>query len=97
MLVLTYEQLVGETEATLRGVAERIGISWSPVLLVPTFNGRPTLANSTEPVERRGVLPERATAYRGSLDEATIEAIEHAAGDVYERAVAAAGVPAVAR
>ena len=65
--------------------------------LVPTFNGRPTLANSTEPVERRGVLPERATAYRGSLDEATIEAIEHAAGDVYERAVAAAGVPAVAR
>jgi hypothetical protein len=69
----------------MRAVAERIGISWSPILLTPTFNGRPTLANSTEPVERRGVLPERATAYRASLDDATVEAIERAAGDLYER------------
>ena len=97
VLVLTYEQLVGETEATLRRVAERVGICWSPALLVPTFNGRPTLANSTEPVDRRGVLPERASAFRDSLDGAVIEAVEHAAGDVYERAVAASGVPAAAR
>jgi hypothetical protein len=94
VLVLTYEQLVAETEATMRRVAERIGLSWSSVLLVPTFNGRPTLANSTEPVERRGVLPERATAYRQSLDRSTIEAVERAAGDVYERAGAAAGAQA---
>ena len=92
VLVLTYEQLVEETETTMRRVAERIGLSWSAGLLTPTFNGRPTLANSTEPVGRRGVLPERATAFRGSLDQATIEAIERAAGDVYERAGAAAGV-----
>ena len=97
VLVLTYEQLVGETEATLRRVAERFGISWSPALLVPTFNGRPTLANSTGPVDRRGILPERASAFRDSLDGAVIEAVEHAAGDVYERAVAASGVPAAAR
>ena len=95
MLVLTYEQLVGETEATLRGVAERVDLR-SPGLLVPTFNGRPTLANSTEPVERRGVLPSgrpptvACSTKRRSSDR-------HAAGDVYERAVAAAGVPAVAR
>jgi hypothetical protein len=85
VVVLTYEGLVGETEATMRGLADRIGISWSPVLLTPTFNGRPTLANSTESVDRRGVLPERATAYRDSLDAETIEAIELEAGDVYER------------
>jgi hypothetical protein len=86
VLVLTYEQLAGATEETMHLVAERIGISWSPVLLTPTFNGRPTLANSTEPVDRRGVLPERATAFRDSLDAATIEAVERAAGDLYERA-----------
>jgi hypothetical protein len=85
VLLLTYEQLVEETEQTIRRVAERIGISWSPVLSTPTFNGRPTLANSTEPVERRGVLPERATAYRSSLDNATVEAIERAAGDLHDR------------
>jgi Sulfotransferase family len=94
VLVLTYEQLVAETEATMRRVAGRIGLSWSSVLLVPTFNGRPTLANSTEPVDRRGVLPERATAYRESLDRRAIEAVERAAGDVYERAGAAAGAQA---
>jgi hypothetical protein len=94
VLVLTYERLVAETEATMRRVAARIGLSWSPVLLVPTFNGRPTLANSTEAVNRRGVLPERATAYRDSLDQRTIEAIDRAAGDVYERAGAAAGAHA---
>ena len=85
VLLLTYEQLVEETEQTIRRVADRIGISWSPVLSTPTFNGRPTLANSTEPVERRGVLPERATAYRFSLDDATVEAIERAAGDLHHR------------
>ena len=85
VLLLTYEQLVEETEQTMRRLAERIGISWSPVLSTPTFNGRPTLANSTEPVERRGVLPERATAYRLSLDDATVEAIERAAGDLHRR------------
>jgi Sulfotransferase family len=85
VLLLTYEQLVQETEETLRRVAERIGVAWSPVLTTPTFNGRPTLANSTEAVDRRGVLPERATAYRDSLDAATIEAVERAAGDVYEQ------------
>ena len=87
VLLLTYEQLVEETEQTIRRVADRIGISWSPVLSTPTFNGRPTLANSTEPVERRGVLPERATAYRVSLDDATVEAVERAAGDLYEQVV----------
>jgi hypothetical protein len=85
VLLLTYEQLVEETEQTIRRVADRIGISWSPVLSTPTFNGRPTLANSTDPVERRGVLPERATAYRFSLDDATVEAIERAAGDLHHR------------
>ncbi len=85
VLLLTYEQLVEETEQTMRRLAERIGIPWSPVLSTPTFNGRPTLANSTEPVERRGVLPERATAYRLSLDDATVEAIERAAGDLHHR------------
>jgi len=86
VVVVTYEALVGDTEATMRALAERIGISWSPTLLTPTFNGRPTLANSTEHVDRRGILPERATAYRDSLDATVVEAIDRAAGDLYERA-----------
>jgi hypothetical protein len=75
----------------MRHVAERIGISMSPVLLQPTFNGRPIRANSSDAVERNGILPERTTAYRDVLDEATLARIEELAGDLYDRVVVAAG------
>jgi hypothetical protein len=90
VLVLTYEQLVLDTEATMRSVADRIGISMSPELLVPTFNGRAIRANSSDAVERYGVLPERANAYLDSLDPETIERIDELGQDVYARAAASA-------
>jgi hypothetical protein len=85
VVLLTYEQLVSQTEEAMRHVAERIGISMSPVLLVPTFNGRLIRANSSDAVERYGILPERATAYRDLLDGRTLARIEELAGDLYER------------
>jgi hypothetical protein len=85
VLILGYEELVLETKATMSRLAERIGLAMSPVLLEPTFNGRPVRANSSEPVERYGVLHERTDAYRRSLDAATIARIEEQAGDLYRR------------
>ena len=90
MVVITYDQLVGDTETTMRYLAERIGISMSPILLSPTFNGRPIRANSSERVERHGVLPERAESYRRSLDAETIARIDELAGDLYDRAASIA-------
>jgi Sulfotransferase family len=88
VLLLTYEQLVGDTERSMRWLAARIGLTMSPVLLTPTFNGRPIRANSSFPVERHGVLTERMTAYRERLDPETIAQIEELAGDLYDRAAA---------
>ncbi len=88
VLVLAYEQVVGDTRGTMERVAERIGIAMSPALLMPTFNGRPIRANSRVPLKRHGIIAERMTAYRESLDDETIARIEDLAGDVYERAVA---------
>jgi sulfotransferase family protein len=93
VLLLTYEQLVLEPEATMRGVAERIGITMMPQLLVPTFNGRPTRANSSDPVQRAGILSERASAYRDSIDASTSKRITELAGDRYEHAATAARLP----
>jgi hypothetical protein len=90
VVVLTYEQLVLETEATMRALAERLGIAVSAVLLEPTFNGRAIRANSIEPVEQRGVLRERVDAYRTSLEPEQAALIAERAGDRYERAAAAA-------
>ena len=61
---------------------------------MPTFNGRPIRANSSDSVESYGILPERASAYRDSLDAETAERIGRLAGDLYERA---AGVAAATR
>jgi hypothetical protein len=91
VLVVTYEQLVLETEATMARVAEGVGVSMSPLLLVPTFNGRPIRANSSDAVERYGVLAERVSAFRDSLDADTVARIDRLAGDVYDRAVEIAG------
>jgi Sulfotransferase family len=90
VVVVTYERLVGETEAVMGEIAGRVGISMLPVLLQPTFNGRPIRANSSGAVERQGVLPERAGAFRESLPADTLERIEELAGDLYDRAAAAA-------
>jgi hypothetical protein len=86
VVLLTYDVLVLDTEATMRRLAERTGISMSGDLLTPTFNGRPIRANSSEPVERHGILTDRTTAYRETLDSATIERIEEQAGALYEQA-----------
>ena len=90
VVLLTYEQLVLETEATMTLIAGRIGIAMSPVLLEPTFNGRPIMANSSGAVASYGVLPERTSAYRDSLEPETAGRIAELAGDRYDRVLAAA-------
>jgi sulfotransferase family protein len=86
VIMLTYERLLEQPEATMSLIAERIGITMSPQLLEPTFNGRPIRANSAYPVERYGILPERAGVRRDSLEPERVERISELAGDVYERA-----------
>jgi Sulfotransferase family len=88
VLLLTYEELVTAPEATMSRVAERIGISMSPKLLRPTFNGMPIAANSSASVGEYGILAERSSAYRDALDAETIDRIEGLAGDLYDRAAA---------
>ena len=90
VLVLTYEQLVLETEATMRRVAERVGISMSPELVAPTFNGRPVRANSSDGGVGHGIVAGRAVAYREALDEPTSMRIEELAGGLFSRAAALA-------
>jgi hypothetical protein len=90
VLLLTYEQLVLETEPTMRRVAERIGITMSPQLLVPTFNAMPIRANTSESASAFGILPERVNAYRDALDQATIDRITDLAGALYDEAAALA-------
>jgi hypothetical protein len=89
--VLTYEELVREPEATMRGLADHLGISWSPILLEPSFNGRPVRPNSSDAVAEYGVVGSRAEAWRDVLDAGAVERIDALAGDLYERAAVCSG------
>ncbi len=88
VLVLTYEELVLQPEVTMQRLAGRLGISWSPTLLEPTFNGRPVRPNSSDAVSEYGVVSSRAEAWREVLDAEAIARIGSIAGDLYERAAA---------
>jgi hypothetical protein len=90
VIVLTYEELIEDTEATVAAIAERIGITMSSELLFPTFNGLPIRANATDAVDGHGILPGRVSAFRDVLDADTIARIGEATGDLYERAAALA-------
>jgi Sulfotransferase family len=85
VVALIYEELVLDTERTMRRLADRIGISMSPSLLEPTFNGRPIRANSLDRVDRHGVLADRVGAFRETLDASTVARVDELAGDLYER------------
>ena len=72
VVVLTYEQLVLDTEATMRRVADRIGITMAPILLEPTFNGRPIRANSSDrrrPARHPARADERLPRRAGRRDD----------------------------
>ena len=86
VVVLTYEALLEDPEAAMSALAARIGIEQTPDLLVPTFNSRPIRANSSDAVERTGILPERRDAFRDVLTADELAQIERLAGDLYERA-----------
>jgi hypothetical protein len=86
--LLSYERLVLETEETTGRLAEWLGIVPAPALLVPTFNGKPIRANSSNRVDRHGVLGERTEAYRRELDAAAVARIEAVAGELHAQALA---------
>jgi Sulfotransferase family len=90
VVVVTYEQLVLQTAETMRALAARLGVDMAPQLVVPTFNGRPILANSTGRVDEYGIIAARTDAYRETLPPQTVEAIQSALGELHERAMALA-------
>ena len=47
VMIVSFEQLVRETEPLMRRLAERLGLTFSDELLVPTFNGQPIRADSS--------------------------------------------------
>ncbi len=95
-LVLTFADLVGHTETTMRHVAAWLGIEFVPELVEPTFNGLPIRANSSfSDAASEGISS--APLERGEeLDEDDAAYVRSRGAELYERVAALAGSTAAA-
>jgi hypothetical protein len=66
VMLVSAAALVADPSRAMRQISERLGLTWSPTLVVPTFNGMPIASNSsfnsvvgidTSTVGRRDLLP----------------------------------------
>ena len=95
VLVLIYEDVLRAPEASMRRVADFIGIDFDPVLLTPTFLSQPVRPNSSFDVETYGINPEMIDR-RNSLPAELTRAIEAAALPTYRQLVSRHGLASVA-
>jgi hypothetical protein len=47
VFLVSFASLVADTSGVMKRLAERLGLGWDPILVVPTFNGMSTESNSS--------------------------------------------------
>jgi hypothetical protein len=78
-MTVRYEDLVRETESSMRAVAAHLGIAWHPVLLEPTRTGGVYASNSSFVVQSR-LDPTPLERYRKELESDVIAGVERLLG-----------------
>jgi len=86
--LLTFEDLVSDTETVMRSLAEYLDISFHPSLLTPSFNGMPIKADSSFRVTGHGVSREPLSRFRELLSPEEISYIDERATPLYHEATA---------
>jgi len=80
VLVLRYEDLVADTEASMRTLAAHVGIAFESALLQPTRRGQKWAGNSSYAESRQGVSGASLERWRQSLTPEEIATLEQALG-----------------
>ncbi len=83
VILLRFEDLVGRTEETVRALCPLLDIDYAPILLQPTFNGRPMHANSSFDVKSAGVIA-APLERKAMLSAQECRLIETNCGKLYE-------------
>lgn len=87
VIIVRFEDLVGDTARTMQAIAGELDIAFDPILLTPTFNGRPVRANSSFAVETSGVLSDTLRR-QDTLTGEERALIEQRCRAIYEKASA---------
>jgi sulfotransferase family protein len=69
IFILRFDDLVRQTDKTMRSLARFLGIDYDPVLTTPTFNGYPVGANSSYEVRTTGVLTDPLERHKELLSD----------------------------
>jgi hypothetical protein len=88
VVLLPFEALVADPAKAMRRLADRIGLTWDPVLTVPTFNGMPVASNSS--FESTVGIDPSVLQRRDTLPPETHEQVERMCLPLYQRFVEAA-------
>lgn len=84
VIVLRFEDLVSDTESTMRMLARELGIAYDPILTEPTFNGKSMRANSSFAVETSGVI-DAPLARETTLTREEHQFIDERCGALYQQ------------
>ena len=87
VIVLRFEDLLGNTERTMRTIAQELGIAYNSLLEEPTFNGETMRANSSFAVDASGII-DAPLKRQNMLDAEEGRLIEQRCMTLYERALA---------
>jgi hypothetical protein len=86
--VVRFDELVLDTAATMRRLADWLGIEFDARLAVPTFNGYPVGPNSSYETRETGVLAEPVERYKRLLSDEQQELIRSECDELYQQALA---------
>jgi len=81
--ILTFEDLVGKTEAVMRYLADFLEIRFDNTLLIPTFNKYPIKANTSFEAKQHGIINSTLNRYK-TLTKETLEIINDMTSKIHE-------------
>jgi hypothetical protein len=85
--ILRFDELVRDTDKTMRGLAAFLQIEYDPVLAEPTFNGYPVGANSSYKVSTTGVVSDPVERYKELLSDEQRDRILGECRELHEEAL----------
>jgi hypothetical protein len=81
--IITFEDLVGRTEAVMRYLAVFLNLNFDDLLLTPTFNKLPIKPNTSFKLEKPGIMISALERYK-TLSREELAEIEKTTGEVYQ-------------
>jgi hypothetical protein len=86
--IVQFEELVLDTEAAMRRLADFLRIDFDPQLTAPTFNRHPIGANSSYPVRGTGIVTDPIERHRELLSPERQDLVRRRCEEPYRKALA---------